>query len=222
MGAMAMIYKGKIQLEGDSNRLPAVITIDEGRIIISSNNQPIGDWPLKSSGFEWTERGVVLSVTDGKLLMLVDEPEALATAVGLRSKRSKRLQKIEERQRSERNAGSEEKAPSKERPSAKEVISKVSEDLDPFVADVREGLSGLKIDRNMIIGGVVLLILAFIFTSISIPILTIIGAILVLAGAIGLLEPTFEHRFPYPFTPIRVLAGGASAFVLVVLILLIR
>ena len=217
---MAAIYRGTIQLEGDSNKLPAVVTVDDGRIIISSNQQPIGDWPVKGSGFQRIDQGIVLSVEDGRLLMQVEDMDSLADAVGMRAD-SKRQRKLRERpQASDQPA--EPETPKKERASAREVADKVADDLTPIVSEVREGIQKIPVDRNILVGGAVLLVLAFVFPSVSVIILTIVGALAVLGGAIGLLEPTLEHRFPPPLTPIRVLAAGFAAFVLVALILLVR
>ena len=55
--------------------------VDDGRIVISSRSQPIGDWTLSSAGFRRLPEGVVLSVDEGKLLMVVDDNDSLARAV---------------------------------------------------------------------------------------------------------------------------------------------
>ncbi len=213
------VYNGTIQLEGDPNVLPAVITVDDGRIVISSRSKPIGDWALTSAGFRRTSDGVTLSVEEGRLLMVVDNNDSLARAVGLR----------EENKATERRAQFTQPAPwerkdepKKESRSADEIAKEIASDLDPYVSEVREGISQIKLDRNQWIGVGVALVLAVIFPSISVFLFSIVGAAAVLAGGIGLLEPSFEAKFPEQLSPVRVLAIGVAAFVLAAIVLVIR
>lgn len=213
------VYNGTIQLEGDPNVLPAVITVDDGRIVISSRSQPIGDWTLSSAGFRRSPEGVVLSVDEGKLHMIVDDNDSLARAVGLReeNKATERRGQFTQPAPWER-----ENEPKKESRSADEIAKEIAEDLDPYVSEVKEGLSQIKLDRNQWIGVGVALVLAVIFPSISVFILSIVGAAAVLAGGIGLLEPSFETKFPEQLSPVRVLAIGMAAFLLAAIVLVIR
>jgi hypothetical protein len=213
------VYNGTIQLEGDPSVLPAVITVDDGRIVISSRSQPIGDWELATAGFRRVSEGIVLSVDEGKLLMAVDNNESLARAVGIR----------EQNKATERRAQFTQPAPwermneeEKESRSADEIAKEIASDIDPYVSDVREGISQIKLDRNQWIGVGVALLLALIFPSVSVFVLSIVGAAAVLAGGIGLLEPSFEARFPEQLSPVRVLAIGVAAFVLAAIVLVIR
>lgn len=213
------VYNGTIQLEGDPNVLPAVITVDDGRIVISSRSQPIGDWTLSSAGFRRLPEGVVLSVDEGKLLMVVENNDSLARAVGLR----------EENKATERRAQFTQPAPwerkdepKKESRSADEIAKEIASDLDPYVSEVKEGLAQIKLDRNQWIGVGVALVLALIFPSVSVFLLSILGAAAVLAGGIGLLEPSFEAKFPEQLSPVRVLAIGVAAFLLAAIVLVIR
>ena len=193
------VYNGTIQLEGDPNVLPAVITVDDGRIVISSRSQPIGDWMLSSAGFRRVPEGVVLSVDEGKLLMIVDNNDSLARAVGLREQN-----KATERRASQFTQPApweREDEPKKESRSADEIAKEIASDLDPYVSEVREGISQIRLDRNQWIGVGVAVVLALIFPSVSVFILSIVGAAAVLAGGIGLLEPEFEAKFPEQFSP---------------------
>lgn len=213
------VYNGTIQLEGDPNVLPAVITVDDGRIVISSRNQPIGNWTLKGAGFRRTAEGVVLTVDEGKLLIRAENPDSFARSVGLR----------DENRASERRSQFSQPAPweqtdeaKKESRSAEEVAKGIASDLNPYVSEVKEGLSQIKLDRNQWIGVGVAAILALVFPSVSVFILSIVGAVAVLAGGIGLLEPSFESRFPEQLSPVRVLAIGMAAFLLAAIVLIIR
>jgi hypothetical protein len=213
------VYNGTIQLEGDPNVLPAVITVDDGRIVISSRSQPIGDWTLSSAGFRRSPEGVILSVDEGRLHMIVDDNDSLARAVGLRdeNKATERRAQFTQPAPWER-----ENEPKKESRSADEIAKEIAADLDPYVSEVKEGLSQIKLDRNQWIGVGVALVLAVIFPSISVFILSIVGAAAVLAGGIGLLEPSFETKFPEQLSPVRVLAIGMAAFLLAAIVLVIR
>jgi hypothetical protein len=213
------VYNGTIQLEGDPNVLPAVITVDGGRIVISSRSQPIGDWSLPSAGFRRVPQGVVLAVDEGKLLMVVDDSDSLARAVGLR----------EDNKATERRAQFTQPAPwerkdepKKESRSADELAKEIASDLDPYISEVKEGLAQIKLDRNQWIGVGVAGVLALIFPSVSVFLLSIVGAAAVLAGGIGLLEPSFESKFPEQLSPVRVLVIGVAAFVLAAIVLVIR
>lgn len=213
------MYNGTIQLEGDPNVLPAVITVDDGRIVISSRSKPIGDWALSSAGFRRIPEGVVLSVDEGKLLMAVDNIDSLARAVGLREQNKA----TERRAQFTQPAPWERKdEPEKESRSADEIAKDIASDLDPYVSEVREGISQIKLDRNQWIGVGVALVLALIFPSVSVFLLSIVGAAAVLAGGIGLLEPSFEAKFPEQLSPVRVLAIGVAAFLLAAIVLVIR
>lgn len=213
------VYNGTIQLEGDPNVLPAVITVDDGRIVISSRSQPIGDWTLSSAGFRRVPEGVVLSVDEGKLLMVVENNDSLARAVGLREQNKA----TERRAQFTQPAPWERKdEPKKEPRSADEVAKEIASDLDPYVSEIKEGISQINLDRNQWIGVGVALVLALIFPSVSVFILSIVGAAAVLAGGIGLLEPAFEARFPEQLSPVRVLAIGVAAFLLAAIVLVIR
>jgi hypothetical protein len=213
------VYNGTIQLEGDPNVLPAVITVDDGRIVISSRSQPIGDWTLSSAGFNRTAEGITLSVEEGKLLMVVENNDSLARAVGLREQNKATERRSQFTQPAPWEQADE---PTKESRSAEEIAKDIASDLNPYVSEVREGLSRIKLDRNQWIGVGVAAVLALIFPSVSVFILSIVGALAVLAGGIGLLEPTFEARFPEQLSPVRVLAIGVAAFLLAAIVLIIR
>lgn len=213
------VYNGTIQLEGDPNVLPAVITVDDGKIVISSRSQPIGDWTLSSAGFRRTAEGVAMSVEEGKLLMVVENLDSLARAVGLREQNRATERRAQFTQPAPWEKPSE---PKKESRSAEEVAKEIASDIDPYVSDVREGISQIKLDRNQWIAVGVAVILAVIFANVAVFVLSIVGAAAVLAGGIGLLEPSFESRFPEQLSPVRVLAIGVAAFVFAAILLLIR
>jgi hypothetical protein len=213
------VYNGTIQLEGDPSVLPAVITVDDGRIVISSRNQPIGDWTLSGAGFRRVADGVAMSVDEGKLLVKVENIESFARAVGLREQN----RATERRTQFTQPAPWDQKdQPQKESRSAEEIAKDIASDLNPYVSEVKEGLSQIKLDRNQWIGVGVAAVLALVFPSVSVFILSIVGAAAVLAGGIGLLEPSFEARFPEQWSPVRVLAIGVAAFLLAAIVLVIR
>ncbi|HEY5651205.1 MAG TPA: hypothetical protein VIW46_07135 [Acidimicrobiia bacterium] len=213
------VYNGTIQLEGDPNVLPAVITVDDGRIVVSSRNRPIGNWTLASAGFRRAREGVVLSVNEGVLLIKAENPESFARAVGLRDENKATERRT---QFSQPAAWEQDDEPQKESRSAEEVAREIAADLNPYVSEVREGLSQIKLDRNQWIGVGVGVVLAIVFPSVSVFILSIVGAVAVLAGGIGLLEPSFESRFPEHLSPVRVLAIGMAAFLLAAIVLIVR
>ena len=213
------VYNGTIQLEGDPNVLPAVITVDDGRIVISSRQQPIGQWTLSSAGFRRARDGIVMSVEDGVLLMVVENNDSLARAVGLREQNRATERRI---QAAEPTPGTDEPKPAKESRSAEEIAKEIASDIDPYVSDVRAGLSQIRLDRNQWIGVGVALVLAFVFPTVSVLLLSIVGALTVLAGGIGLLEPEFESKFPEQFSPMRVLMIGVAAFLLAAIVLVVR
>ena len=213
------VYNGTIQLDGDPNVLPAVITVDDGRIVISSRNQPIGNWTLAGAGFRRAADGIVLTVDEGKLVIRPENPESFARAVGLRDENKA----TERRAQFSRPAPWEQAAePKRESRSAEEVAKEIASDLNPYVSEVKDGLSQIKLDRNQWIGVGVAAILALVFPSVSVFILSIVGAVAVLAGGIGLLEPSIEARFPEQLSPVRVLAIGMAAFLLAAIVLIIR
>jgi hypothetical protein len=57
---------------------------------------------------------------------------------------------------------------------------------------------------------------------VSVFLLSIVGAVAVLAGGIGMLEPSIEARFPEQLSPVRVIAIGIAAFLLALFVLIIR
>lgn len=213
------LYNGTIQLEGDPNVLPAVITVDDGKILISSRSKPIGQWTLSGAGFRRTPEGIVMAVDEGKLLLNADNMDSLARAVGLRDANKATERRAQFTQPAPWEVKDE---PKRESKSAEEKAKEIASDLDPYVTEVREGLSLIKLDRNQWIGVGVGAVLALIFPSISVFLLSIVGAIAVLAGGIGMLEPSIEARFPEQLSPVRVIAIGVAAFVLALIVLVVR
>ena len=211
------VYTGTIQLQGDPNELPAVISIDEGRINITSKGQPIGTWALRDAGFRHSEDAVVMSVEGEELRISVENTDSLGRAVGLRpaseSRRSSFAQPHPSQQAEE---------PQRPKRSAEEMAREVAEEVDPYLAEVREGIARIDLSRNAWIGIGVGLLVAVLLPSVSVPVLSIAGAVAIVAGAAAMFEPSIEERIPEPVTPVQVLAAGAAAFVLVALILLIR
>ena len=213
------LYNGTIQLEGDPNVLPAVITVDDGSIVISSRSKPIGEWTLSGTGFRRTPEGIVMSVDEGKLLLNSDNMDSLARAVGLRDMNKATERRAQFTQPAPWEVKDE---PKRESRSAEEMAKELASDLDPYVAEVKEGLSLIKLDRNQWIGVGVTAVLAIVFPSVSVFLLSIVGAVAVLAGGIGMLEPSIEARFPEQLSPVRVIAIGVAAFLLALIVLVIR
>lgn len=203
-------------MEGDPTELPAVISVDDGRINITSHSNPIGSWTLREAGFRHSDGSIVMSVDDERLMITVENIESLARSVGLRPESSRRTSFAQP------HPSQAPEQPEKPKRSAEDVAREVADELDPLVAEVREGISRIQLSRNAWIGVGVGLLLAILIPAVSVPLLSIIGALGVVAGAAALLEPAVEERIPEPYTPVQVLAAGAAAFLLVVLILLIR
>lgn len=212
------VYTGTIQLEGDPQVLPAVISVDEGRINLTSKSKPIGSWTLREAGFSHRDGGISMSVDGEQVMLRVENIDSLARAVGLRSE-------SETRRRAsftQPHPSQQEAEPDRTRRSAEEIAREVADELDPLVAEVREGLTHITLSRNAWIGVGVGLVLALLLPGISVPILSIVGALGVVAGAAAMLEPAIADRIPEPFTPVQILAAGAASFLLVMVILVIR
>lgn len=205
-------------MEGDPTELPAVISVDEGRINITSHSNPIGTWTLREAGFRHGDGSIVMSVDGEQLLIATENIDSLARAVGLRPQ-SETLRRASFAQPHPSQVPEQ---PEKPKRSAEDVAREVADELDPLVAEVKEGISRIQLSRNAWIGVGVGLVLAVLIPAVSVPLLSIVGAIGVVAGAAALLEPAVEERIPEPYTPVQVLAAGAAAFLLVILILVIR
>lgn len=212
------VYTGTIQLEGDPQVLPAVISVDEGRINLTSNSKPIGSWTLREAGFSHRDGGISMSVDGEQVMLRVDNIDSLARSVGLRPETETQRRASFAQPHPSQTADE----PEKPRRSAEEIAREVADEIDPLVAEVREGLARITLSRNAWIGVGVGLVLAVLLPGISVPVLSILGALGVVAGAAAMLEPSIEERIPEPFTPVQILAAGGASFLLVVLILVIR
>lgn len=208
------IFYGELQERTDTQRLPAVVTVENGSIRLVSGRTELGEWQLSQVAVEqYTDQSVLFRADDDELILFLSEQDRfLAETTPVR-----RAEPKKERRRPTHPAFRKDQG---------DAVQELREDVDREVAgivgEVRHLLSLIPGGPPMWIGlGVFLLLL--IFLPAVLAGIGLIGGVLGLGlGALAYADTNIALRIPDPFTPQLLLGLGALLLALGVVVWVVR
>lgn len=242
------LYYGELHLEGDSDRLPAVVKVELGSLTLSSGRTELGSWKLYEvrildlgdrAVLTADEENVVLFLSEhrsfmGEVERFVDRPDDKKRRRRERRRREhpafetkepkRRSKKPKKASEAEPATTSDEPAATAQpqEPKAAALRQELVEEARPIVEDAKRLIQ--KVNPGPVFWGVVgAFIAAFIFfPSVLFGVLLTVGLATVLVGVIGYMDNTIAARFPNRLPPTRLMLGGGFALVVAILVILIR
>lgn len=92
-------FNASLKLGGDPQPLPADLTVDQGRLVIKSSDQLIGDWGLKDLAFQRVANGFRMDVEGEQLILEMSDGAAFEEAIGFNRKGRGRAAKPSRREK---------------------------------------------------------------------------------------------------------------------------
>lgn len=210
------VFFGEMQTTNDTKRMKAVVTVDRGRIRLSSGNAELGDWPLSTVRLEeYTDVSVLMAVEDEELILFLDDKDRFAGEVGRYLRNP-----AEERRRPTHPAfrRNEPQGPTL----GEELKDDVSREMAPIIGEARGWLDLVPRGRPLAIAGIIFLVLVIIIPQ-PIAFVTLIGgALALLAGGLAYSDDRLAMKLPDQITPVQLVAGGGIALAAGIVILVVR
>jgi hypothetical protein len=207
-------FQGSLRLPGDSQPLPAIVQLGDGRLQISSGGHAIGDWSINTIDIAQVPEGIRVKAEGEVLLLDIPDREAFTQAAALYSPKPKRLARAKRSPKTK----SENTLPA--RPAAKAVKPaepKGPSRIDQLLAKAKDRFGGNAPDwvfsRWGLAAAAGLLVLSVVFSKLVSNLLLIVGVVVLLIGGVTMLDHVIETRvLHHKVTPIQVVIGGGSIF----------
>ncbi len=220
-------FTGQFRMEGDTDSLPAIVSVTEGMIRLTSRSHVIGEWPLSHLGIRESDRAVVLDVEGERVVLDLRDRSGFLAATGLKmpeeepehaAGRGRSRSRAKEQTRPE----SPPAAPAKPRRSLRDRLDQLIDEVRPDMSEVRARARSVRGGPAVWVGlaGFVLAVL-FIPTFVVV-VLTVVGTAATLVATFAYLDDSLRVRFPNRFPPVVVLAAGLAVLTLAVLVAVIR
>jgi hypothetical protein len=198
------VFYGEMQLAGDTARLPAIVTLDAGRLRVSSGRSEIGDWP--TADIRIAEHGP-LSVEikaegEALILYLVEHHRFLADTESIRNRPEKKVRRERVHPAFRRGAEPDETL-------AEELKGDISREMRPLMEEARYLLSLIPGGAPLWIGLAAAVALVVFLPKIILGITLLVGVVALAAGGITYADTNLAVRLPDALTPIRLIAIGA-------------
>ncbi len=216
------VYYGKLQLEGDTQVLPAVVRVEMGTLALSSGQTELGEWKLYQIDMSELDNWIVLGVDNEKIYLdLTERARFLDETKTYRRDDSKRRRRREkEHPAFVKEQPAPPAQPVEQKPAVTERLkSDVIEEATPLIEEARKLLDLLPRGWPLWAGvGAVIVAAVFVplIAGILFGLFMGVGILAVLAGGIGYVEPGFGVRYPDPFTPTRLMLGGGALLILAI------
>jgi hypothetical protein len=209
------VFFGELQEPGDDQRLPAVVTIDQSMIRLTSGQIELGEWKLAQVVIDAHDDRVDLTAEGERLMLYLAEHERFValTAPYQRSSGERRRSSMHPAFRKDEEAG----------PTLTEELREdVSREVSSVVDEARDLAGLVKPGPPLWIGlGVLLLLIVFLprlVTTVSL----LVGILALLAGGAGYAETRVATRIPEPLNPIRLLVIGGAMVALAIVVAIVR
>jgi hypothetical protein len=212
------VFHGEMQLQGDLQRLPAVVTIDQGLIRIVSRNTPIGEWKLYTVDLsEYTAKSMLLEADDGQLILFMEQHDEFMRATApYRNKPSARPR--EKLHAAFRPPETDETLGDL----AQEFKEDFNRSVNPIIGEARHMFESIEPGPPLYIALAVLFALVIFLPGLLVTLATIVAFLALLVGGIAFVESKLAVRLPDPITPTNLIIVGSLSLVLAVLVALVR
>ncbi len=217
------VYYGKLQLEGDTQVLPAVVRVEMGVLSLSSGQTELGEWKLYQISMSELDQWIVLGVDNEKVYLdLTERARFMDETKTYRKDDSKKRRRREKEHPAfvKNDPAPPAPEPVEQKPAVTERLKgDVIEEAAPLIDEARKLLDLLPRGWPLWVG-----VAAVVVAAVFVPLLAGIlfglfmgvGILAVLAGGIGYVEPGFGVRYPHPFTPTRLMLGGGALLILAI------
>ena len=213
------VFYGELQVEGDTQRLPAVVTIDKGLLRLQSGRAALGEWKLYQIGLEpYTDRSVLLAAEDERLVLFLDDHDGFM-------RETEHFRNNPDRRRS-REKLHPAFAQQQEEESLKDLTDEVREDfareVNPIVDEARDMLEAIEPGPPLYIALGVLFLLLIFLPGVLAGIAGLVAVVALIAGGLAFADSKIAVRIPDPFTPTNLIIVGALALLLAAMVVVIR
>lgn len=213
-------FQGSLRLPGDSRPLPATVQLHDGRLQISSGDHSIGDWSIDTVDIAQVPEGIRVKAEGEVLLLDLPDREAFTRAAALHAPTPKRVA------RAKRSSKVKAQSSTPARPVAtveKPAKPKGPSRLDQLLAKAKDRFGRKAPDwvfsRWGLAAAALLLALSVVFADLVSNLLLIVGVVVLLIGGVTMLDHVIETRvLHHKVTPIQVVIGGGTAFVVGLLV----
>ncbi len=224
-------FHGELQLEGDSDRLPALVKVEMGSLTLSSGRTEIGTWKLYALKLLDLGDRVMLTADEETVALFLVEHSSFVGEVERflekpdekRSRRRRREPKHPAFDKAKKEQGAPTAEPREPRQwRAAALHQEVVEESAPIVAEAKGIFQ--KVNPGPVLWGAVgAFVAAFFFApDLLFGILIGIGLLAVVVGVPGYLDNTLAARYPNRLPPTRLLLLGVGAIVVAFLVVFIR
>ena len=222
-------FIGQFRMEGDTESLPATVSVSDGMIKLTSRSHVIGEWPVSYLGIRESDRAVVLDVEGERVVLDLRDQSGFLTAAGLKQPRpnaERTDRKAGPRSRSSstpsRTATTSRETPARPRTSLRARLDQLIDEVRPDLSEVRSKVRSLRGGPALWIGLAVFAAAVIFVPTLVVVVLTIIGTAVTLVATFAYLDDSLRVRFPNRFPPVVVLAAGLAVLTLAVLVAVIR
>jgi hypothetical protein len=209
------VFFGELQQPGDDQRLPAVVTIDQSVIRLTSGQVELGEWKLTQVVIDGYEDRVDLTAEGERLMLYLAEHERFLdlTAPYQRSAGERRRSSMHPAFRKDEDAG----------PTlAEELREDVSREVTSVVDEARDLVGLVKPGPPLWIGLGVLLILIVFLPTLVISLSLLGGILALLVGGAGYAETRVATKIPEPLNPVRLIVVGIALVALAIVVAIVR
>jgi hypothetical protein len=208
-------FQGSLRLPGDSRPLPATVQLGDGRLQISSGGHAIGDWPINNIDIAQVPEGIRVKAEGEVLLLDIPDREAFTQAAAFYAPRPKRLARAKRTPKTKVEASvPARRTATVEKPAKPKGPSRIDQALTQAKDRFGSKAPDWVFSRWGLAAAAALLVLSVVFAELISNLLLIVGVVVLLIGGVTMLDRVIETRvLHHKVTPIQVVIGGGSVFV---------
>jgi hypothetical protein len=211
-------FQGSLRLPGDSQPLPATVQLGDGRLQISSGDHTIGDWSIDTVDIAQVPEGIRVKAEGEVLLLDIPDREAFSQAAAFYSPRPKRLARAR-RSKPQPVELPSRPAPAKVKPAKPKGESRIDQLLAKGKERWGQRVPDWVFSRWGLAAAAALLALCVVFAELVSNLLLIVGVVVLLIGGVTMLDNVIATRvLHHKVTPIQVVIGGGTVFVVGILV----
>ncbi|HEY7469492.1 MAG TPA: hypothetical protein VIC07_08215 [Acidimicrobiia bacterium] len=211
-------FNASLRLPGDSKALAATVHIQEGRLQVASGEHVIGDWELAAIDISRIPEGIRVAAEGEVLLLDIADRAAFEEEAASLNGKAKRSGKAKKTPRTRAPRASTPRV-AKEKPVKVEGSSRIDGFLERMKERFGSRLPDWVFTRKTLFGALALLVLSIVFARQVSYLLLIAGVIALLTGGVTMLDSVIARRIlRHRVTPIQVVIGGGTVFVLGLLV----
>lgn len=211
-------------MPGDSHALPATVLLHGGRLQVASGEHVIGDWPIEAIDISPIPEGIRVAAEGEVLLLDISDRAAFeqeAASLNVKPKRFSRQRAATKPEKTQSVKTVKTAAP--KTVAVKTPKPKGDSKLDLYLSRAKKRFGAKLPDwvfsRIGLAAAVLLLILCVIFAELVSNLLLIAGVVILLVGGVTMLDSVIARQFlHHKVTPIQVVIGGGTVFVVGLLV----